>query len=68
MLYELESIIYKLPKRDVQAEINADFFRLLTQNSWAYDTIPQGLGKLPLTESNFDEMLPLRKITRDNYA
>ena len=40
---ELNEVIENLPKRNVQAEINADIYWSLTNNAWAYDSIPQGL-------------------------
>jgi hypothetical protein len=41
---EITNLLEQLPKRDVQAEINADLFWLLTKNKWSYDSIPQGLA------------------------
>ena len=41
---EVNDVIRKLPKRSIQAEINADIFWLLADNNWAYDSVPQGLA------------------------
>ena len=41
---EINDVVNELPKRNVQAEINADLFNLLTNNNWAYDSMPQGLA------------------------
>ena len=43
---EINEVIGNLPKRNVQAEINADIFWLLTKNTWAYDSMPQGLSNI----------------------
>ena len=40
---EIVEVVAKLPKRQTQAEINRDFFWLLTDKNWSYDTIPGGL-------------------------
>jgi hypothetical protein len=40
---EIVEVVGKLPKRQTQAEINRDFFWLLTDRNWSYDTIPGGL-------------------------
>lgn len=40
---EIEEVIYKLPKRLTQAEVNFDLFWILTNNGWSYDTAPIGL-------------------------
>ena len=42
---EINNVIRNLPKRNVQAEINKDLFWSLTQNNWAYDSMPQAFPK-----------------------
>jgi hypothetical protein len=42
---EINDVIRNLPKRNFQAEVNGDLFWSLTQNKWAYDSMPQGLLK-----------------------
>jgi hypothetical protein len=60
----MEVIINQLPKRQVQAEINADLFWLLTSDHWNYDTVPKGAGAkagVPLSTG-----LPLDEIKQRN--
>lgn len=54
---EINDIVRNLPKRNVQAEINRDLFWSLTQNKWAYDSMPQGLLKGEPNES-IDRVIP----------
>ena len=42
---DIVQIVDELPKREKQAQINQDFFWLLTEKGWAYDKIP---SKTPL--------------------
>jgi len=45
---EMDDVLCKLPKRNVQAGINSDLFQLLTENNWAYDSIPQNSASTDL--------------------
>ena len=40
---EVYEVVSTLPKRATQAEINKDFFWLLTSKGWSYDSKPAGL-------------------------
>jgi len=44
---EVVKVISSLPKRRTQAEINQDFFWLLTEKGWSYDSKPGGLAASP---------------------
>ena len=54
---EINDVIRNLPKRNFQAEVNGDLFWSLTQNKWAYDSMPQGLLKDEPNES-IDRVIP----------
>jgi len=47
---EIQELVYKLPKRPTQAEINKDLFWLLTSKGWSYDTLPVHIGECPPTD------------------
>ena len=54
---QIITTINQLPKRQTQSEINSDFFWLLTNQGWNYDTVPQGTGDIPPTELNVSASL-----------
>lgn len=47
---DILDIVSRLPKRQIQSEINADLFWLLTASGWSYDTVVAGTGKKPPSE------------------
>ena len=51
------AVIYQLPKRQTQSEINSDLFWLLTLHGWNYDTVLQGTVKIPPAEINIEASL-----------
>lgn len=63
LFYEINELISKLPKRSVQAEINADFFLLLGQNSWAFDSMPHGCPE-NLFLDNFETLITQKNNNR----
>ncbi len=54
---EIMQILKLLPKRQIQSEINADLFWLLTSKNWYYDTVPQGYSKDPPEEFQITKSL-----------
>lgn len=60
---EINIVISKLQKRNIQVEINADLFCLLTDNSWAYDSMPQRLADMPKDEGRSEKVM----LQRDNH-
>jgi len=44
---EVIGVVASLPNRQTQAEINRDFFWLLTERGWSYDSKPGGLSAFP---------------------
>ena len=44
---QIISVVGRVPKRQTQSEINADFFWLFTSEGWMYDTVPTGTAAGP---------------------
>ena len=66
MIYdEVIAVINALPKRQMQAELNKDFFWLFLNRGWTYDSKPQNLPNVPPEELGItDAKLRLRKKIR----
>ena len=47
---DIVEVVSKLPKRQIQAEINQDLFWLLTERGWSFDTFPSGIPNVPPPE------------------
>jgi len=47
LVKELTDVIKRLPKRTHQTDINKDFFWILTEKGWSYDSTPKGLPNQP---------------------
>jgi len=65
---EILGILDALPKRKIQAEINADLFWLFTKNGWSFDTTPKGVSETPPIEldiNNFSKVDTAKSNIRD---
>jgi hypothetical protein len=50
---EISEVIFLLPKRSTQTEINNDLFWLLTSRGWSYDT-RSGISESPPADKKID--------------
>ena len=66
---DIHKIIFQLPKRQTQAEINADLFWMLGSYDWNYDTISPGTGNNPPAGLDLKQSLNiLRERNRREYC
>lgn len=63
---EVIAVIKALPKRQMQSELNKDFFWLFLNSGWTYDSKPQSLPSVPPEELGItDVKLPLSNKNRE---
>jgi hypothetical protein len=60
-------IVRQLPKRETQAQINADLFWLLTFMEWNYDTVLTGTGANPPEDLNLEQSISTIKDRNERH-
>ena len=53
---EILDSVGRLPKRQIQSEINADLFWQLTSVGWFYDTVPTAAGTNAPSQFNLEQV------------
>lgn len=58
---EVQEIVFKLPKRSTQSEMNQDLFWILTSKGWSYHAIPSGLNGISPSQYPPDRIVQANK-------